>query len=206
LNQTAFGLPPSEDNSIMNPIKEIAEFNKYITIIGFKNVKITDKDDLINTIQRSVKNGCLQFFNAASIAGWEHLFFAALNALQAFDSNINISNSLAIETLLFASAQRQIKKAVELLGINLESSQVAVLVITKTKQQVEEIIETVSELISGERDDSVIELTNEKFEAIKSLFCISEVEFGSEVTNLRSERKALVDSVIEHIALLVTQR
>lgn len=206
MNTSVFGSLPSGDNSRMNPIREIVEFNRYVVIAGFKNVKITDRDNLISTIQGSVKNACLQFFNAASIAGWEHLFFAALNALKAFDSNINISKSLAIETLLFASAQRQIKKAVKLLGINSESSQVVVLVITNTQKKIEEVLETVSELISGERDDSVIELTNEKVEVIKRLFGISEIEFGSKVKNWSSKRKALVDLVIEHIALLVTQR
>ena len=206
MNKSAFGSFPSGGSTRRIPIREIAEFNRYIAIIGFKNVKISDRDNLISTIQGSVKNACIQFFNAASIAGWEHLFFAALNALKAFNSNINISNSLAIETLLFASAQRQIKKAVDLLGINSESSQVAVLVMTKTQPKIEEVLETVSELISGERDDGIIELTSEKFEDIKRLFGISDKEFRSKGKTWRSKRKALVDLVIEHMALLVTHR
>ena len=190
----------------MNLIREIEGFSRYIAIAGFRNVKIGDGDYLINTIRGSVRDACVQFFNARLIAGWEHLFFAALNALRAFESKMNISNSLAIETLLFASAQRQIRKAVELLGINPESSRVAALIIAETQQRAAEALETVSERISGERDDGVVELADEKVEAIKRLFDISNLELRSKLKREGLEREALIDLVIEHVALLATQR
>jgi len=190
----------------MTMIKKIDGLNRYIAIAGFKNVKIEDKDNLINTLQRSVQNGCVQFFNANLIAGWEHLFFAALNALKSFESKLNISNNLAIEMLLFASAQRQIRKAVELLGIKPESSQIATLIIAETQQRASEALERVSEFLNCERDDSVVELTNEKFESIKKLFGISHLEFKSKLTRKGLERPALIDLVIEHMALLATKR
>jgi KEOPS complex subunit Cgi121 len=187
-------------------IKKIDGLNKYIAIAGFKNVKIENRDNLINTLQGSIQDGCIQLFNANLIAGWEHLFFAALNALKSFESKLNISNNLAIEMLLFASAQRQIKKAVKLLGIKPESSQIATLIIAETKQRASEALEMVSELICGERDDGVVELTDEKYETIKKLFEISHLEFKSKLTRKGLERPALIDLVIEHIALLATKR
>ena len=187
-------------------IKKIDGFNKYIAIAGFKKVKIEDRDNLINTLQGRIQDGYIQFFNAKLISGWEHLFFAALNALKSFESKLNISNNLAIEMLLFASAQRQIKKAVKLLGIKSESSQIAIIIIAETKQRASETLEMVSELIFGERDDSVVELSDEKYEAIKELFGISNLEFKSKLIRKGLERSALIDLVIEHIALLATKR
>ena len=70
-----------------------------------------------------------QLFDARLVATWEHLYLAALNALVAFRSKCNISKSLAVETLLYASAQNQIQKATRLFGIKPSSSDIAVLIV-----------------------------------------------------------------------------
>jgi len=179
---------------------------KFIAIAGFRGVQIKDLDNLINAVRGRVKDACVQFFDADLIAGQEHLFFAALNALRAFESKTNISDSLAVETLLFASAQRQIRKAVELLGIKPDSPRIAVLILAETQQKVAETLKTVSELTSGERDDGVLKLNEEKFEAIKSLFHITDSELETKLKKEGLEKEALVDLVVEHVALLATQR
>ena len=158
-----------------------------------------------NVIRKKLKDANVQFFDARLIASWKHLYFAALNALNAFKNKTNISNSVAVETLLYASAQRQINKAVELLGIKPELSQVAVLVIAETKQKTATILETVSELMSGKRDDSVIELTSEKVNGVKRLFDISNLELETKLEK-GFKKEALINLVIEHVALLATQR
>lgn len=187
-------------------ISEIAEHGKYLAVAGFKNIRIKDVKGFLEAVQRAGKGVCVQFFDARLIAGWEHLFFAALNALKAFESGVNVSNSLAIEILLFASAQRQIKRAVELLGVKPETSAAAVLVMAETPQGVTEALKTLSGLVPGERDDSLLELTNEKMEAIKGFFKISDLEFQAKLGGEGLEKRALTDLVIEHMALLVTQK
>lgn len=179
-------------------MKKLEDFDKCLVIAGFRNVKIRDVDGFFGLVRRRVEDAYVQFFDAALIAGWEHLYFAALNALNAFKNKQNISKSLAIEALLFASAQRQIRKAVELVGIKPESSQIAVLIIAETQQKAIAILETISKLMSGERDDDVLELADDKLEGIKRLFDVSDLE-------LKASR-SLVDLVIEHTALLATQR
>jgi len=187
-------------------MREIEGIGKYIAIAGFRNAKIKDAENLFNAVREKVKDACVQFFDANLIAGQEHLFFAALNALKAFEGKTNISNSLSVETLLFACAQRQIKKAVELIGIKSESSRVAVLVIADTQQRAKATLEIVSKLVSGERDESAIELSEEKFEAIKKLFKISDLELKAKLKRKGLEREALVELVIEHMALLTALR
>jgi len=187
-------------------MREIGGTGKYIAIAGFRNAKIRDIKGLFNAVRDEAKDACVQFFDANPIAGQEHLFFAALNALKAFEGKTNISNSLAVETLLFACAQRQIKKAVELIGIKPESSQVVVLVMADTQQRAKAALEIVSKLVSGEHDESVIELSEEKFEAIKKLFKISDLELKAKLKRKGLEREALVELVIEHMALLTALR
>jgi len=187
-------------------VKKLEDFDKYVVAAGFRNVEVNDINGFFNVIRKKVKGANVQFFDARLIAGWKHLYFAVLNALNAFKNKTNISNSVAVETLLYASAQRQINKAVELLGIKPESSQVAVLVIAETRQKTATILETVSKLMLGKRDDSVIELTNEKVNGVKRLFGISDLELEAKLEKKGFEKEALLNLVIEHVALLATQR
>jgi len=186
-------------------IKRIEGYDKYIGVSGFRNVKIEDTKGFLDGIRKKTEEVSVQFFNANLIAGPEHLYFAALNALKAFETNLNISNSLAVETLLYASAQRQIKKAVELLGIKAETSKVAVLVIAETEAKARETLGSISKLIPGLRDENVIELSDEKFETIRELFGISDLELEAKLEKKGFEKEALVNLVIEHVALLAIE-
>ncbi len=181
------------------------ENDGYITIAGFKNVKIKDIKGFLEYVRREIREDHVQFFDAKLIAGQQHLYFAALNALKAFKRKTNISSSLAIETILYASAQRQIRKAVNLLGIKKDSSKVAVLIIAEKKQRMKDCLEVVSKLLPGERDDTVLELTDKKIGDIKRLFDISDLEIEAKLRRKGLEKEALIDLVIEHVALLATQ-
>jgi tRNA threonylcarbamoyladenosine modification (KEOPS) complex Cgi121 subunit len=176
-----------------------------VAIVGFKDAKIGDAKELLDTMRNE---GDLkvetQFFDATVIATWEHLYFAVLNALTAFTNGENISKSLAVETLLYASTQHQIKKATELIGINRTSSQIAVLAIGEKPEPVFSMLAIVSKHINGKEDDSVLELTKQKMATIQKTFGISELEIRTVIKNDDSKR-ALTDIVIERMALLATQ-
>jgi len=187
-------------------IKRFEDYGQCIAIAGFRDIKMRDVNAFFNTVKEKTSDAYVQFFDATLVAGWEHLYFAALNASNAFKNKLNISNSLAVETLLYASAQRQIKEAVRLLGLKPSGRQIAVLILAESKPKVEVALEMVSELISGERDDSVLELTHEKFEGVKKLFGITNAELEAKLEKKGLEGKALADLVIEHGALLATQR
>ena len=187
-------------------IKKLEHFDKYFATAGFRNVKINDVNNFFSQVRKKTKDVHIQFFDAKLIAGWEHLYFAVLNALRAFKGKLNISNSLAVEALLYASAQRQISKAVGLLGIKPEAPHVAVLVIAETKQGANVALEIVSQLMPGERDDTALKLTDKKVKDIRRLFGISDIELEAKLEKKGLEKEALIDLVIEHVALLVTQR
>lgn len=180
------------------------EHNEKITIIGFSNVKLKNSNTFLEQFRKENK-APIQFFNAKHVAGSQHLYFAALNALNAFKKKTNISNNLEVEALLYASAQRQIKKAVQMLGIKQDSSEVAALIITQNRHKKNDCLNLVTKIIPGERDDTVVELTNKKIEKIKRLFKISDIEFEAKLKREGLEKEALTDLVIERMALLVTK-
>ena len=68
-----------------------------------------------------------------------------------------------------------------------------------------EALTKISRRVGGKLDDSVLELSGKKMERIKRAFDISEAELDT-VTEGDSLQKALVDLVIERVALLATAR
>ena len=181
------------------------ELDEKIIIIGFRNVQIDNINAFLEHFRKQNREAAVQFFDAKHVAGTQHLYFAALNALNAFDQNTNISNNLAVEALLYASAQRQIKKAVEMLGIKQNSSEVAALIITKNRREKNNYLRLLTKIIIGERNDSVLELTDKKIKNIKKLFKISDLEFKTKLEREGLEKEALTDLVIERMALLGTK-
>ena len=186
-------------------IEEIEEFSRHVAIVGFKNVRISNLEGFFEAIRKKAGDTQIQFFDANLIAGWKHIYFATLNALNAFKNRQNFSNSLAMEALLFASAQRQIRRAMELIGIKPKSSCVAVLIVDEEKGKASATLEAISGIHFGERDDSVLDLTNEKIENIRELFKVSDLELKAKLEKEGLEKEALLDLVIERTALLVTQ-
>lgn len=187
-------------------LKHIEEFKTYAEISGFKNVKISQARQFLDKVSKEKPAGVeVQFFDARRVATWQHLYFAALNALTAFKNKENISKSLAMETLLYAAAERQITRAVELVGIGATSSDVAVLIIGKEPRKMESAFSMVSKNIGGQRDEKVLELSKDKVATIQTVFDISEAELRT-VVEKNDVEKAMTDLVVERMALLATQR
>jgi len=91
------------------------------------------------------------------------------------------------------------------MGIKQDSTEVAALILTEDGHKKNDYLRIVSEKVPGERDDSVLELTNKKIEKIKKLFNISGIEFEAKLKKEGLEKEALTDLVIERMALLVTK-
>jgi len=186
-------------------LKHIEEFGKCIAIVGFRDAKIKDVEEFFRIIRKEKQPKVeIQFFNAKFVATWQHLYFAVLNALTAFKNKENISKSLAMETMLYASAQRQIRKAMEILGIKPHTSEIAALIIGEEPETVKSALPAISKHINAQQDDTVLEISEEKAILVQKTFEISDVELKT-VMKKDGLKKALTDLVIERMALLATQ-
>jgi tRNA threonylcarbamoyladenosine modification (KEOPS) complex Cgi121 subunit len=185
--------------------KEAEILGKHLIITGFREAEIENLKTFFDRIQERIRSSHVQFFDARLIAGLEHLYFAALNALTAFETRLNISRNPAIEALLYASGQHQIEKAIETVGIAADMSEIAVLIMSETEKDARESLRSVSDLLRGEICDDILKLTEEKMEIIGKLFSISDLELEA-ASRGESSESALVDLVIEHVALLAAKR
>jgi len=109
-----------------------------------------------------------------------------------------------IEIILYASAQRQISKAIELIGVKNVSKNVAVVIICENSEAIIVALSAVSKCIGMKPDESVLELTNEKIQRIRKVFKINNEELEA-VIKKKNFKQALVNLVIEKVALLSTQ-
>ena len=187
-------------------IKYIDEFGLYLAITAYKNVKIENVEEFIQNIRKETGNVTVQFFDAKFVAGYEHLYFAVLNALTAFKNGLGISKNLAVEILLYAAAERQIRNAVQLLGVREDTAEVAVVVLAESKDEVVKALDKVSSIIQAEEDESILEIDDEKFETIRKLFNVSDLELEAKLERKGLEKEALKELIIERVALLVTRR
>ncbi len=178
---------------------------QYVEITGFENIKVEKPEQFVDTM-RGHKNTDLsiQFFDADLIATWEHLYFAAVNALKAFETKRNISKNLAVEIMLYASAQRQIKKAIEIIGIKNNCTNIAVIIVGKTSNYIETELLSVSKYFGKQPNEKVLKLTSSKSEHIRKSFGITDEEMIV-VTKSDKVNCALVDLVLERMALLSTR-
>jgi tRNA threonylcarbamoyladenosine modification (KEOPS) complex Cgi121 subunit len=165
-----------------------------------------DTEKFLKKVQKEKpSNVDIQFFNAHYVASWKHLYFAALNALTAFKNEENISKSLAVETMLYASAQGQIRKAVGLIGITPKTPEIAVVIVGKNPQLVKSTLQTISAFTNTQPDDAILELSEEKTAIIRKTFGISDLELKT-IMKKGDLEAALTDLAIERMALLATQR
>ena len=185
-------------------LKYFEEFGEYVEITGFRNVKIENAEGFLKATRREQQGTAVQFFNAELVATWQHLYFAVLNALTAFRNKSNISKNIAVETMLYASAQRQIQKAIARAGVNRDSANVAVVIIGENPDAVKTALSLVSKRIGAEPDETVLALPNSKVQSIREAFGISDKELET-VMAKGNVQQALVNLVIERMALLATQ-
>ena len=186
-------------------LHRIKEYGKYAEITGFKGIKFVQAESFLKANRKETQpNIELQFFDAGLVATQEHLYFAILNALQAFRNKTNISKSLAVETMLYASAQRQIRKAIQRCGIKTETTSMAAVIIGENPAEVKTLLEAITVCVGAEPDETVLEMNEVKLEKIKEAFQVKAEEIKTLMKN-GNRNEAVVSLVVERVALLATQ-
>ncbi|MHA1740940.1 MAG: KEOPS complex subunit Cgi121 [Candidatus Thorarchaeota archaeon] len=144
----------------------------------------------------------IQFLNPVPIAGHIHLLSAVQNALNAWFGGYAISRSLDVEIVVYASAQRQISRALEWFGVRDDMKHVAVIVVGSA-DAVRNVLNRLRETIGSELTDP-FPLSEERYAQIASVFDISpsEVETIASGTSLTERFEALARCVVSRVSML----
>ncbi|MDI6642559.1 MAG: KEOPS complex subunit Cgi121 [Candidatus Hodarchaeaceae archaeon] len=134
-----------------------------------------------------------QLFNASRIAGKEHLVHAARLALIAHSTGRNFADSLNVELVCWAAAERQISRAFEKVGLCRGDKNLAILTLGATRMQVKRTMVDITRRLEIERKDDVLELVPQKVSEISEAFSISKDELKiAPIQKLVLERVALL--------------
>jgi len=130
--------------------------------------KVDDPEVLVAKL-RSIGGGEGAAMNADLVCGRDHLCSAAMHALRAFRRGDRSASTLAVETMLFASGERQISKALKKIGLRPGAERIA-LVLFEVQDA-----DAAVEALGLARDDKVLEASREK--AVR--FGITEAELDA---------------------------
>jgi len=175
---------------------KITGSNLYVTITAATNTEIADINQTLSQLDQQLGEKTYQLFDADKIADQHHLYYAAANAYYAMENGGNISNKLDVETLLYASTQNQISKAIKLIGVSEKTKRIAVVVVSE--QENDAVAIKIAEYL-GDIDDKVLEIDQAKFEALKKLYEITDTAIETvgcgrykALTSLITEKSTLI--------------
>ena len=181
--------------------------NKLVLVAGLRGARVGDPGELIEVLRslKELKGLAFQLLDARLVAGPEHLFSAAFNAIRAFELGINVASDLGLEILTFASGQRQISKAIKTMGLKPGSSEVAVVLVGESRERLELALKAIIGLLGAQRDDRVLEVDEQKARELADAFGITSDELAS-CSRLGSSAEAVKALVLERVALSVAYR
>jgi len=170
-----------------------------VTITGARDAKVSDINDTLRKLDGLAKGVKYQLFDAAKVAGPHHIHYAVANADYAMKKGLNISKNLDVETLLYAACENQINKAIKVLGVSNTTDTVGVAVISENVEN--KLAEAIAANL-GTVDDSVLDITPEKYQFLKELYGITETA----IETVGSDRNEALTSLIAEKGALISLR
>ena len=182
---------------------ELPEHKLVLSLLGFRDADVRSPKQLLLTLRMTLGNIPLQILDATFIAGTNHALFATLNALNAFKQGNNLSSHIEVEVLLYLSAQRQISKAIELIGVKTHTHNIVILLLTSSREEAQRLELILEQSLSGQRDDSVIILDENKRIPLMQAYNITPVQIQA---TTKQGLEALEALIIEKSAMLAVSK
>lgn len=187
-------------------ILDLSKDGKLATVTAFKTPSGIDPSVALMEMRSAFPNADVQFLEGAQLAGKEHLEIAATNALHAFKTGLNISRNLAMEVLLYASAQRQIDVAIRMLGVKPDSKTVGLVAFSDSRDEVESLQNRMAQFLKTDLDDALLDdWSSSKASVIEKRYGIENSELDAIKMPGQPVKEAVQKAVIERVALLSTR-
>lgn len=187
--------------------EDIYKNYQYIGISAILCEEPITKNLFDNILEISRKeNIVIQLFDSEKIATWKHLFIAALNAIAAFKQSRNVASQLSLEILLYATGQRQIKDAINLLGVSKQTRKVAVLILGDGREKIIAFFEKIISLLNGREEEKLLEINSkEKMQQLLNIFKITEEEIYATMRE-EDKKEAVVKSILDRISVFAVEK
>jgi KEOPS complex subunit Cgi121 len=169
----------------------MTEVQNQIRIIGCIS-KIESVDSFLSRVREFLleshrdENILVQFMNADMVCGKEHVLSAVRHARRAFDRNESISGTMAMEIMIYAAGEPQIKNALAKMGIHKDSERMALVFHKDLK------LDELMTRLKLQRDDGILDFNENKLR-----------NFGFEQSEIEAlNSNSLRDLVLERVAMV----
>lgn len=186
---------------------ELLKSNDVVNVVGISEIHNSNnltQDELLDLAKSMSSDSlALQLMNGLLIADASHLLSAAQNAVNALSGKYMLSRSLDVEIIVYASAQRQIGRALDELGVYDGLEHVAVVMIGKDRKSVEQSLEEITKKV-GKEFSNPFEGNKERNERIMKHFNIDEKEIltFTESDDDLERQKALSRCIVSRVSLV----
>lgn len=186
---------------------ELLNANDIVNVVGISEIHNSNnlKQDELLDLAKSLSSDSLtvQLMNGLLIVDEAHLLSAAQNAVNAQNGKYMLSRTLDVEIIVYASAQRQIGRALDELGVYDRLEHVAVVVIGNDRKSVEQSLKKITMKV-GKEFLNPFKGSKERFDRLKAHFDIDEKEictFTDSDDDLERQ-KALSKCIVSRVSLV----
>ncbi len=144
----------------------------------------------------------IQFFDSSMTVDELHLLSAVQNAVNAWKGGYMKSRGLDVEMIVYASAQHQIGRALELMGVTDETEAVIAVVLGEQLDSVKDCMRTLG-LAIGKEITPAFRKTLDRIKALMKVFNISESEVALFLT--RHDKKSWQRAVSKCLVSRISQ-
>lgn len=146
---------------------------------------------IMEDLQKIYENSIIQFFNDFNVLNEKHIFNSIYFTRKAFNKNIPISNKQSIEFILYLSAKRQIKIAIESFGLKKEDLKKGILnyCIVSNNDDLNQINQELLENFYFEELKFDYEKkTIEKYNRIKSFYDLADEQINTILNSISNKK------------------
>lgn len=171
------------------------------------NTKPQIPEELFRIVAEKCPGVSIQLVDLDRVPGQRYLKLATVNATKSFCSKQPIAKTLAMELLVYISAERQIVRALKRIGITAETLRIAALAVGTDREQVLAAANFLATTLGLDSEDQLLdEWSRERIENVRSSFEIGEKELEAIIQKNETESMAVERLAVERSAMLAGKK
>lgn len=163
-------------------------------------------EELFRSMVEKYPGVSVQLVDLDMVPGQRYLKLATVNAVKSFHSEQPIAKTLAMELLLYLSAEKQIVRALKRIGITGETHRVAALAVGANSDRVLAAANFLATTLGKPTDELLQEWSGQRIANVRSSFDIGEAELDAIVQENEPEHMAVERLAIERSAMLAGKK
>jgi len=164
-------------------------------------------EDLFRNVAEKYPELSIQLVDLDKVPGQRYLKLATVNACKSFHSKQPIAKTLAMELLLYISAEKQIVKALKQVGITPGTSRTAAVAVGSNRGHVQAAAGFLSNALGRPSQDELLDdWQRHRIKSVRSAFDIDEKELDAVIRKNETEWLAVERLAVERSAMLAAKK